>query len=126
MTGYVALLEVVDQFDRIRVVGDAEIRADLLALDVAGEDAQDDVGLVLEVVQQAHLDARVEPGQNARGVHVEQQLAAELQVELVAGGFHAFEDRGGLLGEVLLVVESNSPGGGGHNNYIAGGGDGGR
>jgi hypothetical protein len=65
-------------------------------------------------VQEPHLDAWVEAGQDARGVHVEQQLPSEFKVKLVAGSLNALEDRGGLLGEILFVVESDFVGGGGH------------
>jgi len=47
-------------------------------------------------------------------VHVEQQLPSEFKVKLVAGSLNALEDRGGLLGELLFVVESDFVGGGGH------------
>ncbi len=63
------LAEVVDQLQRVGVVGDAEIRPDLLALDVAGVDAEDDVGLVLELLQQPHLDVGIvaRAGRGPRG-----------------------------------------------------------
>ena len=75
--------QVVDQLQGVDVVGDAEVGPDLLPLDVAGVDAEQDVGLVLELLEQPHLDVGVEAGQDAGGVIVEEQLAAELQVELV-------------------------------------------
>ena len=75
--------QVVDQLQGVGVVGDAEVGAHFFALDVAGIDAEDDVGLVLQLLQQAHLDVGVEAGQDAGGVVVVEQLAAELQVELV-------------------------------------------
>jgi hypothetical protein len=103
--GDVAVVEIVDELHGVGVVGDAEIGAHFAAFDVAGVDAQDDFGLVLELMEQAHLDVGVVAGQDAGGVEVEEELAAEFQEELV-GGARAFEDAGGLLAQVALVVES--------------------
>jgi hypothetical protein len=73
-------------------------------------DADDDLGLVGQLVQQAHLDVGVEAGQDAGGVVIEDQLAAELQVELVVEASDALQNRFGLLFEVLLVVERHAVG----------------
>ena len=75
-------LEVVDELERVVRVGDAEVGAHLLVLDVASVDAENDLRLVAERLQQAQLHVRIVAWQTARGVHVVHQLAAELQVEL--------------------------------------------
>ena len=75
--------EVVDQLHGVGIVGDAEIGADFFSLDVPGIDAEQDVGLVLELLDQPHLHIRIVAGKDAGGVVVEQQLSAELEVELV-------------------------------------------
>ena len=98
--------EVVDQLEGVGVVGDAEVGAHLLALDVAGVDAEDDLGLVLEGLQEAELHVRIVAGQAAGGVEVVHQLAAELEVELAVRGGAAL-DLLRLFLQVLLVVESD-------------------
>ena len=74
-------------------------------LDVARVDAEKDLGLVAEGLEEAQLDVRIVAGQAARGVHVVHQLAAELQVEL-AEALRAAADLLGLFGQVFLVVKA--------------------
>ncbi len=76
--------QVVDELEGVGVVGDAEVGAHLALLDGARVDADDDLGLVLELLQQADLDVGVVAGQDAGGVEVEGDLAAELEIELAA------------------------------------------
>ena len=64
----VAVAEVVDEPQRVVVVGDAEIRADFLAFDVARMDADDDVRIGGKILQKAHFDVWIETGQDARGM----------------------------------------------------------
>jgi hypothetical protein len=81
---------------------------DLPALDVPGVDAEEDVGLVLELLEKAHLDVRVEAGQHPSGVHVVDDLAAEFEIELVLELADAVQDGRGLLAEIFFVVESDA------------------
>ena len=99
--------QVVDELHGVGVVGDAEVGPHLLALDVAGVDAEQDVGLVLELLEEPHLDVGIEAGQDPGGVVVEEELAAELEVELAGEAAHALEDGSLLLFEVGGVVESD-------------------
>jgi len=73
------LAQVVDQLEGVGVVGDPEIRPNLAAVDIAGVDAENDLGLVGEPLQEAHFHIGIEPRQDTSGVVVVQQLAAELQ-----------------------------------------------
>ena len=104
------VVEVVDELHGVGVVGDAEVGAHFPALDVAGVDAEDDFGLVPELVEEAHFHVGIVAGQHAGGVVVEEELAAELQEQLVVAA-DAFEDAGGLFAQIEVVVESD---GGGH------------
>ena len=101
--------QVVDQLQRVVRIGNAEVGAHLLALDVAGEEAEDHFRLVLEGLQQTELHVRVVPGQAPRRVEVVDELAAELQVEppVLAG---APTDFLGLLLQVLIVVKAKGHG----------------
>ena len=90
------LAQVVDELHGVDVVGDAEIGPHLLPLDVAGVDAEEDIGLVLELLEEPHLDVGIVAGQDPGGVIVEEELAAEFEVELVREAAHPLED-GSLL-----------------------------
>jgi len=94
--------QVIDELQRVRVVGDAEIGAYLLALDVPRVDAEDQVRLVLEKPKQPHLDVGIVPGKHAGRMKVVHQLAAELKVELVVEPFDALKDGGRLFRKVLF------------------------
>ena len=101
--------EGVDELEGVVVVGDAEVRAHFLALDVLGVDAEDDLGLVAEGAEEAEFGVGVVTGEDAGGVVVEHQFAAEFEVEFVAEGFRALHEALGLLAQVGLVVESDFP-----------------
>ena len=98
-------LEVVDQFQRVVGVGDAEVGTHLLVLDVARIDGDEDLRLVAEGLQQSQLHVRIVAGQAARRVEVVHQLAAELKVEF-AEALCAAADFLGLFREVFFVVET--------------------
>ena len=85
--------ERVNEPEHVAVVGDAQVPPDLVLLNVAGVDGDDDFRLVLHLGQHADLAVRLEPGQHPAGVEVVKQLAAELQVQLAAE-----------LGDALLDV----------------------
>jgi len=103
----VPLPQVVDGFERVGVVGDPEIGAHLLLLDVAGVDADHDLGLVAQLLEELHLHVGVETRQHARGVVVEEQFAAKLEVELAVEALHALENRRALLFKITFVVETD-------------------
>ncbi len=99
--------QVVDELQGVGVVGYPEIGPDFLSLDVAGIDAKQDVGLVLELLDEPHLDVGVVAGQDAGRMVVVKQLAAELEVELVVKALYPLKDLGRLLADVFLVVEAD-------------------
>ncbi len=45
-------------------------------------------------------------GQHSRGVHIEGQLAAELQIQSTRGGLHSLQDGLGLLLQIFLAVKT--------------------
>ena len=104
------IAQVVDELERVDVIGDAEVPAHLPALDVPRVDAQEDVGLVLDALQEPHLDVRVEPGQHARRMQVVKKFAAELEIQLLPEPRGPLPNRRRLLFEVLLVVKPRSDG----------------
>ena len=76
--------ECVDQAEGVVVVGDAEVAAALAALDVVGGDGDDDLGLVLHFEQHFHLAVGREAGEDAGGVVIVEELAAEFEIQLAA------------------------------------------
>ena len=99
--------EGVDEAKHIHIIGDAEVGADLVLLDVAGRDDDDDLCVVLHLAQHADLAVRLEAGQNAACVVVVEQLAAELQVQLAAEMRDALLDVRRLGCNVLFVVKTD-------------------
>ena len=69
-------LEVVDQFQRVVGVGDAEVGAHLLVLDVAGVDAEDDLRLVLQLKKHLKLGIRFKPRKHPGRMKVVKQFTA--------------------------------------------------
>ena len=76
--------EFVAQAQHVHVVGDAQVIADLVFLNVDGADHDDDLEVVLQLVEHLELAVRLESRQDAAGVVVVEELAAELHVQLVA------------------------------------------
>ena len=97
--------EVIDHLEDVGVVGDSEIGAHLAVLDVSGMDADDDVELVLERLEDLHLVVGVEPGKDSRGVVVEKKLAAAFDIELSLYPVHPLKDISFLLLEISFVVK---------------------
>ncbi len=104
------LAEVVDELEGVDVVGVAEVGPHLAAFDVAGVDAEQEIGLAAELLEELHLDVGVVAGQDPGGVVVEEKLAAELEVELVGEPGHPVEDGPLLFLEVAVVVEAGQGG----------------
>ena len=101
------LAQVVDELHGVDVVGVPEVGPHLLALDVAGVDAEEEIGLAPELLEELHLDVRIVAGQDPGGVVVEEELAAEFEVELVGEAAHPLEDGLLLFLEVVGVVEAD-------------------
>ena len=100
--------EGVDVAQQVVLVGDAQVRADLVAGEVLGVDRHDDLDLVGQLGEHDDLVVRSEARQHARGVHVVNELAAELQIELAAELGAALRDVAGLHPQVLVAVESDA------------------
>ncbi len=97
--------EVVDELERVGVVGDAEIRPDLLAFDVPGIDTKEHVRLVFKLLDKPHLDVGIIPRQDSRSVVIAEELPAELEVEL-AEAVDSFKDFTCLFFDIPFVIET--------------------
>jgi len=100
-----AVAEGVDQAGDILVIGDAEIAADLGFFDIIRIDGNDDLGHVLELLEHADFAVRLEARQDTGGMEVIEQLAAELQIELVVKLADALGDFLRLHGHVTVIVK---------------------
>ena len=84
--------ERIDQAHDVHIICDAEITAALVLLDVARADRDDDLRLLLQLEQHFHLSIRLKARQDARGVIVVKELAAELEIELAAEAVDPLEN----------------------------------
>ena len=70
--------ERVDETQHIAVVGYAEVAADLVILDIARVDDNDYLNIRADIFEHLQLAVGLEAGQDARGMVVVEELAAEL------------------------------------------------
>ena len=99
--------ERVDQAQAVVIVGDAEVAAHLVLLNVVRADHDDDLRIVAQLLEHADLAVGLEAGQHARSVKIVKQLAAEFKIQLAAELADALADVRGLHGEVFIVVKTN-------------------
>jgi len=107
--GDVPTAQIVDELQGVGIVGNAEIGPYFLSFDVPGVDAQQDVGLILQLPEKTHLHVGIVAGQDPGGVIVVEKLAAEFEVELVLEPRDALQDLRRLFPDVLFVVKSRRP-----------------
>ena len=98
--------ENVGKAQDILVVRDAKVTAGLVLLDMVGVDGDDDLNVIRQALKHAELAVGLETGQHAARMVVVEQLAAEFKVELAAELGDALLDVLGLVGNVLLVIET--------------------
>ena len=103
-----ALPELVNLTQDLVVVGGAHVGAHLAPSKILGVDGDDDLDLVGQLAQHAHLVVGGETGQDARGVHVVNQLAAELQVELPAELTAPLGDMARLHLDVTITIKTDA------------------
>ena len=101
-----SVVELRAQAQYIFIISDAQILAHLVALDVYGRDDDDDFGFVGQLGQHAQLGVGQEAGQDAAGVVVVEELAAELQVKFAFELSDALFDVFALDANVFVVVET--------------------
>ena len=99
--------ERVDEAQHVAVIGYAEVAADLVVLDVARVDDNDYLNIRADILEHLQLAVGLEAGQDARGMVVVEELAAELKIELAAELLDAFAYLLGLLLDIKVVIESH-------------------
>ena len=78
--------EFIPKAEYIHVVGNAQVAAHFVLLDVNRTDDYDDFRIVFHLHQHFQLAVRLEAGEDAACVIVVEKLAAEFQVKFVAEG----------------------------------------
>ena len=101
-----AVGELIAQTQNVHIVGDAEVVADFVRVDVEGTDDDDDLGIVTQLHQHVQLTIGLETRQHAAGMVVVEELAAKLHVEFVSKLGYALLDVLRLNFLIFLVVES--------------------
>ena len=89
------------------VIGDAKVFADLLFLDRLGVDDDDDLGFVLHLKEEVQFGVGLKAREDAGGMEVIEELAAELEIELAAELVDPFADAFALKLDVLLIIETD-------------------
>ena len=102
------LAELVDLTQNLVVVGGSHVGADLAAREILGVDGYDDLDFVGQFAQHTHLVVGRETGQNTRGMHVVDQLAAELQIQLAAEFTASLGNVPRLHLDVLITVKTDA------------------
>ena len=97
----------LNQAQHIDIVGDAEIAANFILLDIRCGDRNDNFCLICQLQQHAELAVRLKTRKHAGGVVVVEELAAEFEVKLVAELGDALADVLRLHAEVFIVVKPN-------------------
>ena len=76
-------------------------------LDIARVDDNDYLNIRADIFEHLQLAVGLEAGQDARGMVVVEELAAELKIELAAEFLDAFAYLLGLLLDIKVVIESH-------------------
>ena len=100
--------ENIEQTQHVFVVGDAQVAAHLVFLDIVGVDRDDDFHVVGELLEHANFAVRLEAWQNAACVVVVKELSAELEVQLSAKLADALTNMFRLQGDIFVIVETDA------------------
>ena len=97
--------ELGTQTQHILIVGDAQIAAHLVLLDIQGADYQNHLRLIFQLQEHLQLTVGLKSRQNTACVVVVKQLATELQIELVAKLRNTLFNLLRLYFKILFVIE---------------------
>ena len=99
--------EFICETEQVHVVGDAEIAADLVLLDIARVNGDNNFTLIPQLAQHPDLGVRLKARKDAGGVIVVKKLAAEFHVELAAECVNPVADVFRLRFQIFLVVKTD-------------------
>ena len=101
-----AALELLTQTQNVHVIGDTQVTAHLVLLNVNGTDYDDDLSVVAQLIEHTQLTVRLETGKDAAGVVIVEELASELKIKFVTELSYALLNVFGLYPKILFVVKS--------------------
>lgn len=84
--------QVVDEAVHLQIIGDAVIIPDFIPLNIPCIHTDDNFRLVFQLLQQLDLGVFIIAGQHPLGMQVVHQLAAKLQIQLLAA-VHPLQDK---------------------------------
>jgi len=100
------LPQIIDHFESVRIIGDAEVGPYLFSFDIPRKNTQQDVRLVFKLLQKAHFDIRIIARQHPGCMIVVQQFSAEFEVKFVVGHLGPLQNFSSLFFQVFIVVKS--------------------
>ena len=98
--------ELAAEAEHVFVVGNAEVVADFVFLNIDSADNYHDFGPVAELAEHFQLAVGLKTGQNAACMIIVEELAAKLEIQFVAEPGDALLDVFGLDFEIFLVIET--------------------
>ena len=102
-----ASAELINQTEHVAVIGDAEVAADFVFLNIGCGNCHNNLGLIGKLHQHAQFCVRCKARKNAGCVEIVEQLSTEFQIQLVVKLVDAVADVLGLHFQVFFIVKSN-------------------
>ena len=99
-------MKSIDKTKNVHVIGDSEIRADLIFFNITGIDCYDNLGLIFKLGEHYNLTVRLETRKYAGGMEVIKELAAEFEIQLAAELGNSLRDFFGLHFYVSVIIEA--------------------
>jgi len=97
--------KVIYEFEGLCIIGDAEICSNLFSFNIPRVYAKEYISLILQFLEEPHLDIRIIPGQYPCGMKVKQELSAEFEVEFIIEFCGTFKYLRCLFLYILLIIK---------------------
>jgi hypothetical protein len=97
--------QIIDEFEDINIVGNAEIGPHFAVVDIGGMNTEDDVGFIFKLLKETDFDIGVEVGKHSGRMVIKDEFPPELQVKFVVELAHTVENLGRLLSQVLIRIK---------------------
>ncbi|MPM43048.1 hypothetical protein SDC9_89721 [bioreactor metagenome] len=98
--------QLIDQAEDVHIIGDAVVAADFVAFDIASVDADQDLRLVLQFLQQFDFGVFIESRQYAFRMLVADQFPSEFKIQFIVI-VDPFEDVFRLFFNVFLWIKAD-------------------
>ena len=84
------LTECINQAQHFVIIGNTQVSAHFICLNITGIDGDNDFYIVFQLLQHANFAVRLKPRQHTRRMKIVKQLAAKLQIQFAAKLRNAF------------------------------------